>query len=396
VVVAVTVTVAVPLTLPLVATMFVVPAAKAVTTPLAETEPTAGDDDDHVTDRPDSTFPDASRRVAVACVVCPTTSDDDESATVTLLTGTSATVSVRVPLFPSLVAVSVTLPAASPVTSPLGETVASAVFDDVQPMVRPVRTFPAASLSVAVTCSVAPTSTVLELADRVTVATGAGAGAATVTVAPPLWPSLVATIDAEPALTAVATPVDDTVTTSGFALDHVMVRPVSVLPAASRRTAVACVVWPTASDADVSVTDTDATGVGGDAAIVTATEAVIPSTTADTLALPAVTAVTSPVAPTVAIAGLELDQVTARSVRIAPDASRTVADAREVSPTMSVRLVGDTVTDAAGTDVTATGASAVSPSADACTDVCPTVVALTMPVELTGATDVFLLDHVIV
>jgi uncharacterized membrane protein YphA (DoxX/SURF4 family) len=67
-----------------------------------------------------------------------------------------------------------------------------------------------------------------------------------------------------------------------------------------------------------------------------------------------------------------------------------------VSPTTSVRLAGDTGTDAAATDVTATGGSAASPSADACTAVCPTVVALTTPVELTGATDAFLLDHVIV
>jgi hypothetical protein len=146
----------------------------------------------------------------------------------------------------------------------------------------------------------------------------------------------------------------------------------------------------------VSVTDTDATGAGGGAATATAADAVIPSTTADMVALPAVTAVTRPVAPTVAVAGVELNHVTARSVRTAPDASRTVAETRAVSPAVSVRLAGETVTDAAGTDVTATGAEAANPSADACTDVCPTVFALTTPAVLTGAIAVFALDHVIV
>jgi hypothetical protein len=148
------------------------------------------------------------------------------------------------------------------------------------------------------------------------------------------------------------------------------------------------------SDADASVADTDATGVGAGGVMVTAAVVVIPSTTAEMFVLPTVTAVTSPVTLTVATAALELDQVTARSVRIAFDASRTVADSSAVSPTASVRLVGDTVTDAAGTDVTETCASSVSPSADACTDVCPRVVPLMTPVELTGATAAFLLDHV--
>ena len=148
------------------------------------------------------------------------------------------------------------------------------------------------------------------------------------------------------------------------------------------------------SDGDASVADTDATGAGAGAATVTAVDAVIPSATADMLALPAVRPVTSPVALTVATAALELDHTTARSVRIAFDASRTVADNREVSPTASVRLVGDTVTDAADTDVTETCASSGSPSADACTIVCPIVVPLMTPVELIGATAAFLLDQV--
>jgi hypothetical protein len=77
------------------------------------------------------------------------------------------------------------------------------------------------------------------LAASDTVATGAGAGAVTVTVPAPVCPSLVATTEADPALTAVTIPVAETVATTGFALDHVTVRPVRIAPAASRSVAVA-------------------------------------------------------------------------------------------------------------------------------------------------------------
>jgi hypothetical protein len=203
------------------------------------TAATAGAELAHVTVRPVSTAPLASFSVAVACAVPPTTSDDADNATLTLATGTGDTVSPSDPLTPSLVAVMTTAPAATAVTSPLAETIATAVLDEVQPTVRPLRTFPDASFNVMVICNVSPTVNDVELAVRVTVATGAGAGAATVTVAAPLCPSMVAITDADPAFTAVTVPVAETVATSGLALDHVTVRPVRMLPAASRRVAVA-------------------------------------------------------------------------------------------------------------------------------------------------------------
>src|SRR2546425_9203076 len=79
---------------------------------------------------------------------------------VTDATGTFATVTVAVPLFPSLAAAMATDPAATPVTSPLPETVASALLLDAQVTVRPVSTFPLASLSTAPSCCVPPTDTV--------------------------------------------------------------------------------------------------------------------------------------------------------------------------------------------------------------------------------------------
>ena len=68
--------------------MLLVPDATAVTNPLASTVATAGVPLDHVIARPVSTFPFASRNVAVACVVCPAVIVDKPSCTDTVLTGT--------------------------------------------------------------------------------------------------------------------------------------------------------------------------------------------------------------------------------------------------------------------------------------------------------------------
>ena len=59
-----------------------------------------------------------------------------------------------VPLLPSLVAVIVTDPAATPVTSPLALTVAIAVLLLAQVTVRPDSALPAESFGVAVSCTV--------------------------------------------------------------------------------------------------------------------------------------------------------------------------------------------------------------------------------------------------
>src|SRR5437899_460684 len=104
-----------------------------------------------------------------------------------------------VPLWPSLVAVIVAVPAAIPVTSPLLPTVAT------------------------------------------------GRGAATVAAAAPLCPSLKAVIVAAPVAIPVTRPVLLTVATAGALLAHVTVRPVSGLPLASFGVAVSCAVAPTST-----------------------------------------------------------------------------------------------------------------------------------------------------
>src|SRR5205807_6874457 len=68
-----------------------------------------------------------------------------------------ATVIDAVPLFPSLIAVTVVDPAAPPVTNPLALTVAAVVLLLAQLTTRPVSALPDASVVLAVNCMVLPT-----------------------------------------------------------------------------------------------------------------------------------------------------------------------------------------------------------------------------------------------
>src|SRR5438093_9807891 len=105
------------------------------------------------------------------------------------------TVTVDVPLWPSLVAVIVAEPAVTPLTSPLPVTVATDVLLLAHVTTRPVNGLPLASFGVAVSCTVCPTPTLAGDGLTVTVATGT---TVTVTTEVPLFPSDVAVIVAEP------------------------------------------------------------------------------------------------------------------------------------------------------------------------------------------------------
>jgi hypothetical protein len=75
--------------------------------------------------------------------------------TVTVATGIGVTVSVALPLLPSLVAVIAAVPAPTAVTRPVvGFTVATAVLSELQTTKRPLNTPPLASNVVAVACVV--------------------------------------------------------------------------------------------------------------------------------------------------------------------------------------------------------------------------------------------------
>src|SRR2546425_7353374 len=106
------------------------------------------------------------------------------------------TVTVDVPLCPSLVAVILAEPAVTPLTSPLPFTVAADVLSLAHVTTRPVSGLPLASFGVAVSCTVCPTCTLAGDGLTVTEATGT---CTTVMADAPLCPSLVAVIVAEPA-----------------------------------------------------------------------------------------------------------------------------------------------------------------------------------------------------
>src|SRR5439155_951624 len=120
------------------------PATSPVTSPLPFTLATAAALTAHVTTRPVSTFPAASFVVAASCTVLLTATLADAGVTVTDATG-AVTVMAADPVLPSLVAVTVAVPALTPVTSPVADTVATVGVPEVHVTTRPVSTFPAAS-----------------------------------------------------------------------------------------------------------------------------------------------------------------------------------------------------------------------------------------------------------
>src|SRR2546422_11292207 len=83
----------------------------------------------------------------------------DAGVIVTDATGTGVTVMADAPLFPSLVAVIVAVPAVFPVTSPRALTIATVALLLAQLTVRPDRRLPFASFGVAVSGTVWPTCT---------------------------------------------------------------------------------------------------------------------------------------------------------------------------------------------------------------------------------------------
>src|SRR2546425_305862 len=353
---AVTVIAVVPLLPSLVAVIVADPAATPVTSPLPLTLATAALLVAHVTTRPDRTLPLASFGTAKSCSVPPTDMDADAGVTVTEATGTLVTVTAAVPLFPSLVAVIVAEPAATPVTNPLPVTVAAAGLLDAQVTTRPVSAAPLASFGVAVSCTVCPLCRFAVAGLTVTDATGP---LVTVTAAVPLLPSLVAVMVAEPAPAPVTNPLPLTVAAAGLLDAHVTTRPVSAAPLASCGVAVSCTVWPTCRLAVAGLTVTDATGTLD---TVTAAVPPFPSRGAVAVASPPATPATTPLSVTVAAARLLDAHVTTRPDSGVPLASCGVAVSCTVCPTCRVAVAGLTVTDATDTlDTVTTAVSAFPP-----------------------------------
>jgi hypothetical protein len=217
------------------------------------------------------------------------------------------------------VAVIVADPTATPVTTPLDDTVAMLVLLDPQVTTRPVSTLPAASFVVAVKVVAEPTNTLAGDGDTTTVATGSSV---TVTTDAPLFVSLVAVMVAVPGMTPVTTPDDETVATSALLDVHATARSVTTTPLASFTVAVSVVVWVVATPAVAGSTVTLPTGTS-----VTVTVALpdLVSLVAVIVAVPAPVAVTRPAEETVAAPALFVLHVTTRLVTTTPFASFTVA-----------------------------------------------------------------------
>jgi hypothetical protein len=236
--------------------------------------------------------------------------DAGDRVTSTEATGTGVTVTETVAPLPSLVAEMVAVPAATAVTSPTDETVATFALSDAHTTSLPESGLPCASLSVARTAEVRPTIRERVAGESVIAATGAGGTGDTVSSALPVFPSLVATICAVPAASVVTSPSAETVATEE--LSELQVTGRSRVPCAvSKIEAFACTVAPAITEVDTSVTSTDATGMGVTVIIAVA---LLPSLEAVIVAVPTEIADTRPVEDTVAIAAASVLQITSRSV----------------------------------------------------------------------------------
>jgi len=135
----VTVRVAVPIFVSLVAVTVVVPALTPVTTPvLAFIVATDVDPIDHVTVRPDRVLPFAALVIAARGIVRCSTTDGFDGEIVTVATGIGITLMLVLPVCPSLVPIMLTAPGATAVTTPLTlSTVAMLALLDFHLTVRP-------------------------------------------------------------------------------------------------------------------------------------------------------------------------------------------------------------------------------------------------------------------
>lgn len=133
------------------------PADTAVTSPLGLTVAFEMSDDAQVGGGPGNGSPVGDSVRAVSCSAVPAGIVAATGVTSTESTLIRTTVSAVAPCCPSLVAVTVTGPAATPVTWPLALTMALVVSELDHDTVRPVSRFPAASNVAAVNCSAIPT-----------------------------------------------------------------------------------------------------------------------------------------------------------------------------------------------------------------------------------------------
>jgi hypothetical protein len=297
-----------------------VPGAAPVTSPLPLTVATSPSPDDHAMVRPLRTLPFESRSVTDNWTVPCVTTLAECGLTLTEATGGALTVTLVVPILPSLVARIAAEPIATAVTKPLLETVATDVLDDAQVMVRPPNAVPVESRGVAPMVAVSPGTREAVAGSIVTDATGAGS-ACTATRDTPLTPPVAAVMFALPPARAVTKPLLDTVATAVLSLVQLMIEPVNTSPSPSFTVAASCDVLPCVNDSDDGETDTLAAGASE---IVIFTFVFLLPADAVTVVAPVATPVTSPALLTDASVGsADVHDTTADIV--CPCESRTVA-----------------------------------------------------------------------
>jgi hypothetical protein len=316
-----------------VAVMVVVPTAIAVTTPCVSTVAMPVLLELHVTARPVRTPPLASRVVSVACALPTAVIEPGVRLTATVATGATETLMAAVPLFPSLLAVIVVVPASTAVTRPFASTLAIAGWLELHVTTRPESRPPLPSLVVAVSCRVGLIPTMrltvggftetLATGTRSTLITGVDALAAdsldAVIKAAPIPVAVTFTIAPLGVLTELEALSDST---AGSLEIQFTVRPERLSPAASLGVPVNCCVCPNRIGFVRVDSASDATGTGVTVRVATpAWPPVVPRIGVD----PGATAVTDPVAETVATAGSSEVQAITRSVNTLPAGSRTVA-----------------------------------------------------------------------
>src|SRR5438876_3921187 len=349
-----------PTTPSLVAVTLAVPGWRPTTKPRAFTVATPGVLLAHDIARPPSSLPFASLGVAVSWTVPFAKLVAEVGLLATEATGAGVTLTLAVPLLPSLVAVIVIgPPRAFPVTRPFPSTMAIVALLVCHVTTRPLSGLPVASLGVAVSWTV-PFTWMLAVAG-VTASDATGMGV-TVTADVPPGPSLVAMIViGPPAAFPVTRPFASTSAIVALPVRQMTTRPLSGLPFASLGVAVSCVLAPTCTLAVGGATSTVATGA--EAETVTAAVPLFPSLVAVMVTgPPTVFPVTIPPAFTSATAASPVCHVTLRPVSGLPLASFSVAVSWTVPFTRMVAVAGVTTTDATGASVTVTAAVPLLPS----------------------------------
>ena len=208
-------------------------------------------------------------------------------------------------LLPFAVAVTLAVPATTPVTRPEPLVVAIVGAELAHVTAEPFTVFPATSVSVALSCSVFPACTEPLAGETATLFT---APTDTENSDVPDFPLVDAVIVALPVCAAVASPLASTSTTELLELVQVMGCPVIGEPPASVTVAASCCVFPA-----TRLTEPGATVTLLTAPAETEIDAVplAPPAAAVIVELPERTAVTRPLVDTVATDVLELDHATA-------------------------------------------------------------------------------------